>query len=226
MTLTPKKTRRKFYNKWLYKTTLLLAGGNLLRIYSRKDLDNFLNCDTPPSSAAYNIWKSKAYAARHNMKHLLSLLDNYDDSLWAIRVEADWIDIYTNERSLYEKISSELESLLIHRFEPDTEKIDLLNERNGKTMLVKKLPHDRFNYRVYLLPHTLDRSSNDRQKFIDWLESQKPRVTCSDSIKKWFLSNKTNWDRRYILVEDEGTLMMMKLRNPDVVGTVYKFEIE
>jgi hypothetical protein len=32
-----------------------------------------------------------------------------------------------------------------------------------------------------------------------------------------------NWDRRYVLVEDEGTLLMLKLRNPEVMGSVYNY---
>lgn len=223
---TPKRTRHKFYNKWLYKTTLSLEGGNLLRLDSRKELDDFLNCDSAPRSVSYNIWKSRAWNARHDMKTLLEILDSYDDTLWSTRIESGWIDVYTNEKSLYDKISKKLGTLLVHRFEPDIEKIDLLNDRNGKTMLVKKLPQGRFNYRVYLLPHTLKNKEDEKERFLEWLEAQKPRVTCTDSIKAWFRKNKTNWDRRYVLVEDEGTLMMMKLRNPDVVGTVYKFEIE
>jgi len=34
-----------------------------------------------------------------------------------------------------------------------------------------------------------------------------------------------NWDRRYILVDNEKTLLMIKLHSPDAIGTVYKYEI-
>jgi hypothetical protein len=44
-------------------------------------------------------------------------------------------------------------------------------------------------------------------------------------VQKWFLKTDWNWDRRYVLVEDEGTLLMMKLRNSDVVGTVYNYVV-
>jgi hypothetical protein len=32
-----------------------------------------------------------------------------------------------------------------------------------------------------------------------------------------------NWDRRYVLVEDKNTLMLLRLRNSEVVGSVYEF---
>jgi len=52
-----------------------------------------------------------------------------------------------------------------------------------------------------------------------------PRVTCTPAVEKWFLITDWNWDRRYILVEDDQTLLMMKLRNADVVGKIYNFVI-
>jgi hypothetical protein len=189
-----KTTRRKFYNKWLYKVTLRLSGAALLRIYNRQQVDD-----------------------------LLRTLDDSEEK-WTKRIENETVDIYTNSKSLYEEISDKFEILLVHRFEPDPDNIDILEKRDGKTMTVKKLPHNRYQYRVYILPHNL-KDHESKQKFIDWLEVTKPRVTCTSSIKKWILTNHANWDRRYILVEDEGTLMLMKLRNPDVIGTVYKFEV-
>ena len=70
--------------------------------------------------------------------------------------------------------------------------------------------------------------ANDRpakKKYIDWLKTQMPRVTCTSAVETWFLATDWNWDRRYILVEDDQTLLMMKLRNADVVGKIYNFVI-
>jgi hypothetical protein len=218
-----KVTRRKFYNKWLYKVTIRLPGAGLLRIYNRDQVDQFCSAASCPNSTSYNNWKQRAWRNRHDIRDLLRLLDDSEIE-WSKRIEGEQVDIYTNDKGLYDDLSDKFEILLIHRFEPDPNNLDILDERNGKTMTVKRLPHGRFNYRVYLLPHNL-KDTESRVRFLDWLEEQKPRVTCSESVRKWFLSNNTNWDRRYILVEDDGTLMLMKLRNADVVGTVYKFEV-
>jgi hypothetical protein len=65
----------------------------------------------------------------------------------------------------------------------------------------------------------------DKNKYIDWIKTQDPRITCTPALEKWFINTDWNWDRRYVLVEDEATVLMMKLRNTEVVGTVYKFVI-
>lgn len=218
-----KTTRRKFYNKWLYKVTVRLPGAGLLRIYNRDQVDDFCSSASCPNSNAYNNWKQRAWRNRHDIRDLLRILDDSGKD-WSKRIEGETVDIYTNDRDLYEELSDKFEIILIHRFEPDLNNLDILDERNGKTMTVKKLPHNRYNYRVYLLPHNIP-DDTSRIRFLDWMETIKPRVTCTESIRKWFMSTRTNWDRRYVLVEDDGTLMMMKLRNPDVIGTVYKFEV-
>lgn len=219
------KTRRKFYNKWLYKVTLKLQGAALLRIYSSEEIDKFVNLPSVSTSlSSYSLWKQKAWANRRDIKSLTSLLRQYGDENWTQRVESNNIDLYTNDEDLYNKLITRFSGILVHHFAPDKDKLDILEERNGKTMIVKKLPQNRFNYRVYLQPHKIT-DSDDKVKYLKWLEGQMPRVTCTPAIKKWFLSTSVNWDRRYILVQDDPTLMMLKLRNSDVVGTVYKFEV-
>jgi len=219
-----KTTKHKFYNKWLYKVSIRIPGATLLRIHNRQQVDEFCNKALMPPTGTFNNWRQRAWKNRSDIRDLLRLLDDYSDSDWARRIEHDQVDLYTNKKDLYDELSERFEILLVHRFEPDPETIDALENRNGKTMVVKKLPHGRFNYRVYLLPHTI-KDTPTKERFLNWLDTLKPRVTCTDSVKGWFLKNKTNWDRRYILVEDEGTLIMLKMRNPDLIGTVYKFEI-
>lgn len=217
-----KTTRRKFYGKWLYKVTLTLPGATALRVYNRAEIDKVLNGTVKPHQHGYSTFRSNLWKNKDTVRSMLDLLDQYQDNEWGHRVEHDWIDLYTNNKNLYNDMSDKFATIAVHRFEPDEKNLDKLE---GKSMLVKKLPHDRFGYRVYLLPHNL-LDFESKERFLSWLESLKPKVTLSDSVTRWFKATKTNWDRRYILVEDEGTLLMMKLRNPDVIGTVYKFELE
>lgn len=90
-------------------------------------------------------------------------------------------------------------------------------------MAVKKLPHNRYRYRVYLLPHKMAKDREGKQKYISWLKSLGERVTCTPAVEGWFMHTDWNWDRRYILVEDEHTLLMLKLRNSEVVGRIYNY---
>jgi hypothetical protein len=133
------------------------------------------------------------------------------------------MDFYTNDRNFYEELSLKFESAMLHRFEPNLETLDLLD--TPQTILAAKLPHNRYHYKVYLLPHKMAGDKESKKKYVDWLKSQDPRITCTPAVQKWFIKTDWNWDRRYVLVEDEHTLLMLKLRNSEVVGRVYNYII-
>jgi hypothetical protein len=75
-----------------------------------------------------------------------------------------------------------------------------------------------------LLPHKV-KNEDQKNDFLNWCESQDGKITLSAAIKEWFLYTKWNWDRRYVLVQDEQTLLMMKLKNSDAVGTIYDYVV-
>jgi len=89
----------------------------------------------------------------------------------------------------------------------------------------KKLPHNKYQFRVYLLPHKLAGDTEEKEKFINWMKTQNSKIRLTDTVIKWFMHTDWNWDRRYILVEDEPTLLMLKLRNSSVVGRIYNYVI-
>lgn len=160
-------------------------------------------------------------ANRYQILTLLNLLNDYSGE-WGKRIECSYVDIYTNNLNLYNELSKVMVDDIVHRYEPNTEDLDLLDDRY--TIISKKLPHDRFQLRVYLQPHKI-KDGDDKAQFLDWLEGQKPRVTLTKSVRDWFLYNYVNWDRRYILVEDDATLLMLKLRQANVVGKVYRYVV-
>jgi hypothetical protein len=131
--------------------------------------------------------------------------------------------LYTNDRVFFNNVSTNLSTLATQAFEPDEANIDLLE--NAGAIIGKKLPHDRYRYRVYLQPHKLANDNVSKKKFIDWIKGQQPRITCTTSVENWFMKTNWNWDRRYVLVEDEQTLLMLKIRNSDVVGKIYNYQV-
>lgn len=217
-----KLTNRKFYGKWLYKTTLEIEGGSLFRSKSFEEIKNFCK-DEAPKENKYSIW-AKAYRNKDLILDLSEFLESYDKTIYQIRVESNYIDFYSNDKNFYDSISGKFEEIVRHRFEPTDEVKDILVE-SSNYITVKKLPKDRYNYRVYLLPHKLAKDKEAKQKYINWIKSQNSKITCTPAVEKWFLTTDWNWDRRYVLVEDEATLLMMKLRNSEVVGRIYNFVI-
>jgi len=219
-----KLTNRKFYNKWIYKTSLRLPGCSILRTASLESIKSFCLEEVHSEVDVYlNSWR-QASLNKDNLYKVTDFLSNYEKSEYCIRVERNSLDIYSNNKDFYEQVSNSCSDILIHRFEPNEKSIDLLAQEKH-CIIVDKLPKDRYNYRVYLLPHKMSNDKVAKQKYLDWLKKQEPKVTCTPAIQKWFLETDWNWDRRYILVEDEATLLMLKLRNSEVIGRVYNFLI-
>ena len=218
-----KPTTKKFYGKWLYKASFQLEGCVLFRTKTLEEVNNF--CLGPaPETHYWHATNTKAYANRETILDLSNFLGGYTKEDYNLRIESSFFDVYTNDSKFYNSVSNRFAGMLRHRFEPDAATAELLNE-NKNYISVKKLPKERYNYRVYLLPHKMAKDREGKQKYVNWLKAQSPRITCTPAIEKWFVATDWNWDRRYVLVEDESMLLMMKLRNADVVGKIYNFVI-
>jgi hypothetical protein len=217
-----KLTSRKFYGKWLYKVSLQLNG---CAIFRQKPLDFIKGfCVGATANERPYSLMSKAYNERENILALVNLLESYDSKLWTKRIESSRIDFYTNDVGLYAKLAADFKHILIHQFEPDLGSIDQLNVSTS-SVIVKKLPHNKYNYRAYLLPHKMAGDKEGKLKYIAWLKTQGDKITCTAAVERWFIATDWNWDRRYILVEDESTLLMLKLRNSEVVGRIYNYVV-
>jgi len=216
-----KSTSRKFYNKWIYKVSLKIEGCAILRGRPIHTVKSVFGQDMD-EKVFYPQWRNKSFVNRNSIIRFSEFMKEFPTDSYAVRVENDRLDVYTNDQDLYNTLSLTCEENIIQRFQPDIDNLHLLN-RSQHTIIVNKLPKNRYNYRVYLLPHRMIRE--DKNKYLDWIKTQDPRITCTPALEKWFINTDWNWDRRYVLVEDEATVLMMKLRNAEVVGTVYKFLI-
>ena len=215
-----KLTSRKFYGKWLYKISLRQAGCTIFRSYKFDYIKEL--CQGDSDSVRPYSTHQKAYANRESILRLCEILEKHDPKIWTKRIENSNLDLYTNDLEFYQQLSEEFQDIVMHQFEPDPTTVDLLNN-SSSAVAVKKLPHDRYQYRVYLLPHKMAGDKEGKQKYIDWLKNQGDRVTCTPAVENWFIKTDWNWDRRYILVENESTLLMLKLRNSEVVGRIYNY---
>jgi hypothetical protein len=99
---------------------------------------------------------------------------------------------------------------------------DFLDQK--KTIISTKLPHNKYKYKVFLQPHKVT-STDEKIRWINWLDTQADRVLISKSVKDWFISTKWNWDRRYLYVEDEQTLLVLKMKNPEALGSIYSYAV-
>ena len=218
-----KHTQKKFYNKWIFKSTLVIKGAGIFRTTSLSDVRKICLASDHDNHMHYYGTHRAARANTEQIIQLVEFLEKEGLTEHSKRIEGAYIDFYTNDRQFYESINKEFSSVLRHGFEPAPGFEDVL--LNGNKVLTKKLPHDKYKFKVYLLPHKLKGDIAKKESFISWAETQDPRILMSDTVKTWFIKTDWNWDRRYVLVEDEQTLFMMQLRSAEVIGKVHEYQL-
>lgn len=212
-----KISKRKFYNKFDYKVSIKIEGCGSLRYHSIIDSKAWLENGMLPRFYLSDRAKLAVIQNKDILICLCNVLLTYDNDIWHKRIEGDSIDIYTSNKDLVDELQINLLDRVTCVFEPCDDAVE------PGTIKVKKLPGDIYNYRVYLLPHKLRGDSDEKAKYISWIKNQNSRVKITESVENWFYKTDWNWDPRYVLVDEENTLLMLKLRNPEVVGRVYKF---
>jgi len=207
-----KPTKKLFYGKWLYKVSYNIDGCSFIRYKSFDDVENTIEKLVPNS--AYN---RKIINSKDDLVHLTGLLKKVPRNSYDIRVETNIIDVYTSDEAFFNTMLCLLPGKIRFAQKPEQQ----LSDKH--IILVKKYPQDKFTMRVYMKPHKMDVS--EKPQYIKWLKSVNG-VSISDAVSQWFLVTGWNWDRRYILVDSEKTLLMLKLKNSNVIGTVYNLVIQ
>jgi hypothetical protein len=220
--LKKKTTNRKFYGKWLYKVTLNVPGITILRTKSLENVIDYIENQLPYNVHPTYSMMHRVQSNEASIKRVCKFLLTTNITEWTKRIESNSIDIYTNNKLLYKQISETLSDLVIHCYEPAN---DMLANESQYTIITKKLPHNRYRYKVYLRPHKLARDKSAKLEFIAWMTAQNDKISLSESVKMWFITTDWNWDRRYVFVDNEQTLLLLKMRNCDAIGKVYEYKI-
>jgi len=214
-----KNTTRKFYNKWLYKVSLRIPGVSIFRMHSHESIiaESYLAGISSPNSIS-----SKARANKVMLSKLAIFFSSWNSTEWSKRIESNTLDLYTNDKQFYNAVLIEFEDNVSVGYEPASDDLEKLE--NTGTIIASKLPHDQYRYKVYLMPHKIQDTAV-KKEFTEWCDTQSPRIRISPVVKQWFIDTKWNWDRRYVLVEDQHTLLMLKLRNSEAIGRIYEYVI-
>ena len=190
-------------------------------IFRQYKLEEIPTLELTPNSNVNSI-RTRAANNKKNIIALATFLAEWEPLTWAKRIESSNIDIYTNDPGIYQQLLEKFEPLVWGCCEPDKNNLDILE--NTGSIVAKKFPHDKYHYKAYLLPHRV-KNKESKRELVEWIDGQSGRILISDSVKDWFISTEYNWDRRYVLVEDEYTLLMLKLRSSDSLGRVYNYVI-
>ena len=207
-----KYTKKKFYNKWDYKINLYVIGAGYIRVFKESLRSN----DFSP------YFYSRADIP--TIKKFLAELDNFQKENYQMRVEHNYIDIYTNDVTIYNTLTEQFKELITYTSIPTGK--DIQSEHGFIPILTNKLPHDRYTFKAFLKPHVLKDNKEAKYGYLNFLNLQKPRIKISNSVENWFVHNNVNWDPRYIYVEDKNTLLMLKMKNSPVLGRVYEYILD
>lgn len=197
-------TKKKFYNKWLYKITVYCRNGRFLK------------------SSIDQGYVNKVSSNDLDLISLYGILSVLDKNQYGIRVEGYYVDVYSNNKDIIDSVKRHLSLGIKHIFLPVND--ELLTNGDEKEIISKNLPHSKYRYKVFLQPHKL-KTDEEKNKYLDWIGTQSSRILITNKVKDWFKKTKWNYDRRYMYVEDEKTLLMVKMKNPDAIGTVYSFRV-
>lgn len=221
------KTKRKFYGKWLYRIGIKVTGISVIRnhgfsetISLLSNLDNVDGMILPNSRYDPYFFIPRSHRDCNHIIAVCEVLSKIDPQQFYKRLEYDHLGIYTNDRDLFFQIQTSLSFCVYNVSKPDLCDLDILSKANQ--IAVADFPHGKYRYKVYLQPHRLNNDRSAKNKFLDWVVSQE-KISISQAVKNWFLVTDWNWDRRYVYVEDEHTLLMLKMRETDVVGKIYEY---
>lgn len=230
MLKTAKKTKKKFYNKYIYKVSLELEGAYALRTLGTQEIIEFATgLRAPPQSDDYEFdtanWKAKnAHLIHSNSKAwltLLEILNSVPKNESTVRIESNILDVYTNNKNMYDSLCYEFADRTRNRHEPAPGMTDTLLDSNQE-IFVKELPHGMYNFQVDIKsPLTL--KYDELLNLADWCKSRKPAIAFTDATYNWLLKRDVYNTRRWIYVDTESTLLMLRLRCNDLLGTVRKY---
>jgi hypothetical protein len=212
-----KPTKKLFYGKWLYKVSYALPGASFVRHKAFDDLEEKIN-----NIKSLSHYHKKVSDNRKELLTLTGFLKTLTSDSYDMRTETDIIDVYTNQETIFNTLVNTLSNNIRYAQKPDDPTGQALSDK--KTILVKKYPQGRFKMRVYLKPHKME-DSDEKLRYLSWIKGMSG-ISISEAVERWFYDTKWNWDRRYVLVDDDKTLLLLRLKNSNVVGTVYNLVLQ
>jgi hypothetical protein len=215
-----KQTKRSFYGKWLYKISLDIPG---IAIFRERSFDQIVQILLIPDvTRTPTAYVRKARANREAILEFTSTIGKRKKDSYALRIQSDTVDVYTNNKRFFNLLTKKFEQNLKVAYYPTADALTVLSDK--KNIIVNKYPHDLYQHKVFLLPHRV-KNKDDKTRMVSWLETQGDKITLSPAVKRWFVDTNWNWDRRYIMVDNQSTLLMLNLRLGDAVGQVYDYVI-
>ena len=205
-------TTKLWYNKYLYKSTLVVPGIYCIRQhFTDNDIKGHIQ-NFKESSWRATLLKNVIDKYDENEEDILTIAKTlepyrYDKTVF-LRVAEPSVSIFTNNLDLHENIITKFKQFLHVDCRPDKDAIPfLLNSKD--TVIVKELPYNKYRYKVimnnYTTTHEIPKS------LLNWGEAQGEAVKFSRKTRVYFDKPQLWLDQGFMYIENETTLMMSKM---------------
>jgi hypothetical protein len=201
-----------WYNKYLYKSIFIIPGIHVLRHYYNES-----EIEANVQDLKEVGWKRALYSRfvesyYENKEDILKFANLTGDARLSkdlfIRIQDPRVSVYSNDLESHTRIEEAFPNALHSVSRPNKKCIPALLE--GKNvMVVSKLPHNRYKYKVII--NNYSTSHSIPKQLYEWGNAQGNAVKFSRKTEKYFKSPGLYLDQGFLYIEDESTLTMCNM---------------
>jgi hypothetical protein len=196
------QTSKLYFGKWLYRIETTVPGASLIKHRSIDEVREFCFEDRGRMWGRQYTTNDKAQLA-----DFLSVVEPFLKNDIKLRGEWNTLNFYLNDVNLYQDMATSLENWIISITEPASA-ADAEALHNAAQVLRDTLPHNKFQYRVYI---RTSMPQHERIKLAKWLENYPDTVKTSKGTLKWMIAYKPFFQDPFIYVADRNQLMLVTL---------------
>jgi hypothetical protein len=197
------KINKLFYGKWPYKIGTRIDGGHLIKRLGIDWIAMVVHDN--------NVDNLAAHYRKINFVELLKFarsLEPYLGDKIKIRVFVGGVDIYIQDKSIYEELQHKLQKYVREIFEPvNAVELDAMLS-NNKIILRDSYPKEKYKYKIIFktLPISV------RESLSKWIGNYKEgEVYASPGTLDYLRYGKGVWTEHYIYVKDNKMVTMVLL---------------
>ena len=201
------KTKRLFYKKYPYKIECFVPNGYYLRYYIKdKEIPYYVSIS---DTTLTPFWEK---------------LKPLQDSV-KIRIENNFISIYTTDQLVFEKATEELGEWVTCTWEPENQEfLNFLSEGNGIKVLCVQYPHNKYRYKICV---NLKTDEDIKTRFANWVKNYPDNILVNKGSLAWFrgeyhVPSYTTFTP-YLYVSDQKMLSMVCLFLGKFIGRIEEY---
>lgn len=201
------KTNKLFYKKYPYKIKCHIKGAWLLRNNVIEETIRYCNSQSAPS------WKWANVYTNHNVDvpevaDFIEKIKPYFD-LVKLRIEHNFLDIYTEDRQIYDTLSNSLSKWVQYVWEPENQKyLNFLLSSNSVKILCDEYPHKKYRYKVYIKNKL---NPETKKNFSSWASNYPEKIITTGESTAWLDNVLMYTWNPCLYIEDQATLSMVCL---------------